>query len=600
MINNFPSQDGNYTYYQRNRGNSKASGNIWSSMNLDLQSNVGIMRVSPRLITNSTEVTDSNLGLPVNFVAFKNEIWTVAGTRVFNSSSPYPSAAFSENTDTGYVTTYTSDSDIATFDGKLWVSNDAGLYTKTTAGGSWTQTTATPTAGILQYFRKTDRLYIIQGSGVESISNAGAYSSSGDYTIDLGSDVFLTSMAETTDSIWIGTINTIQENGRAAIYRWDGVVAQATDIFYSDANEVLSLVVKDDVPFAMDSNGVLSQFTGSTFEEVGRLPFGNIFAKGTATGTSNARYMSAHGMVVDKKNNTILVLIRNIYEDANDTIPENCPSGLWEWSQEFGFVHKYSLSYTPRGTTTITDYGQNRVWAVGGLANVDIGDDSSSRNGNLLVGAEYALDSTTSTPSHFGIFYDDSTNTTQKKGYFVTNWFDSIQIEDKWERLWAIHKRLLDSGDSIVFKYRLYEEEPVYADITWVNTTSFTTTTDVQTSYDPSSTGFNGTVGGEVEFTQGVGSGACVHITNISEAGGTYTVTIDTAVTGATTTTAKARFQKWIKLNPTISGQIKSYDSMAIGENNTRIQIKGCLTFLGDDEFIKMALVSNEDIQITK
>ena len=572
-------------------------------MNLDLQSNVGVMRVGSRMITNSTEVTDTNLGLPVNFVEFGGDIFTVAGTRVFNSSSPYPSSAFSENTDTSYVTTYTDESDIATFDSKLWVSNDAGLYTKTTAGGSWTLTVNTTTAGLLQYFRKTDRLYIIQGnsSDVESISNAGAHAQTGsDYAIALPNDVFITCMIETTDSMWLGSINEQQLNGRAAIFRWDGVVAQATDIFYMDANEVLSMVTKDDVPYAMDSNGVLSQFTGSTFEEVGRLPFGNIFAKGTATSPSNARYIAPHGMTVDKKNNTIQVLIRNIYEDANDTIPENCPSGVWEWSQEFGFVHKHSLSYTPRGATTITDYGQNRVWAVGGLANVDIGDNVSTRNGNLLAGAEYALDSTTSTPSHFGIFYDDSTNTTQKKGYFVTHWFDSIQIEDKWERLWAVHKRFLDSDDSIVFKYRLYEEDPVYADITWVNTTSFTTTTDIQTDYDISSTGFNGTVGGEVEFTQGVGSGACVHITNISEAGGTYTVTIDTVVTGATTTTAKARFQKWIKLNPTLSGQVKSFNDMAIGENNTRIQIKGCLTFLGDDEFRKLALVSNEDIKITK
>ena len=188
----------------------------------------------------------------------------------------------------------------------------------------------------------------------------------------------------------------------------------------------------------------------------------------------------------------------------------------------------------------------------------------------------------------------------QKKGYFVTSWFNSLEIQDKWERLWVVYRRFLDSGDSIVFKYRLYEEDPTYINITWTSTTTFTTTTNV-TAYGPTATGFNGTVGGEVEFTQGTGSAACVHITNISEAGGTYTVTVDTAVTGVTTGTGKARLQKWIRLNPVAAqDQIKSFSQMQVGASNTRIQIKGCLTFTGAGEFTKAVLVSNSDIKISQ
>lgn len=100
-----------------------------------------------------------------------------------------------------------------------------------------------------------------------------------------------------------------------------------------------------------------------------------------------------------------------------------------------------------------------------------------------------------------------------------------------------------------------------------------------------------------MEILQGTGSGACVHITDISENGGTYTVTVDTAVTGVTTGTAKARFQKWIKLFPVVTGQVRSWEQMSIGAPNTRIQIKGCMTFKGNDEFHKFVLVSNEDIK---
>src|SRR3990167_7507089 len=48
MINTFPPTDKEYTYLQVNRGDD--IGSIWSSMNLDLQSNLGQLRLAPRLI----------------------------------------------------------------------------------------------------------------------------------------------------------------------------------------------------------------------------------------------------------------------------------------------------------------------------------------------------------------------------------------------------------------------------------------------------------------------------------------------------------------------------------------------------------------------
>ncbi len=36
--------------------------------------------------------------------------------------------------------------------------------------------------------------------------------------------------------------------------------------------------------------------------------------------------------------------------------------------------------------------------------------------------------------------------------------FNSQQIEDKWARIWIVYRRFLASNDSIVLKYRLYEE----------------------------------------------------------------------------------------------------------------------------------------------
>lgn len=205
------------------------------------------------------------------------------------------------------------------------------------------------------------------------------------------------------------------------------------------------------------------------------------------------------------------------------------------------------------------------------------------------MGAGYYTDATSGT---YGIFIDDLNNTVIKKGYFVTTWFFSQEVQDKWERLWATFRKLLTANDSIVFKYRINEVEPLYADITWVNTTSFTTTTN-PTAY------WTAGVGGEVEVLRGTGSGSCAHITGIVNNAGTYTVTLDTAITGVTTGTAKVRFQSWVRLNPIITSQVKAWEQLAIGASNTRIQIKGCFTFTGNGEFYRAALFSNPDIIIT-
>jgi hypothetical protein len=75
-------------------------------------------------------------------------------------------------------------------------------------------------------------------------------------------------------------------------------------------------------------------------------------------------------------------------------------------------------------------------------------------------------------------------------------------------------------------------------------------------------------------------------------------VTLDTAIAGVTTGTAKARFQKWIKMYPAKNlDQVKSYAQWTIGGTDTRVQLKICFTFTGNGEFYKSIIISNEDIK---
>jgi hypothetical protein len=396
--------------------------------------------------------------------------------------------------------------------------------------------------------------------------------------------------------MWLGTINLDQRGGHGRLYQWDGVSQQVTAEYFTDnAMGVAAMVIDtvNDVPYIMDTNGVLSVFNGAGLTEVARLPFGEGHFMPYGPDIDNSeRFIHPNGMFFTK-NGTILMLINNRAHISTNATIENLPSGIWEWSKETGLVHRQSFTYTEGNTgTEITDFGQNQVAAVGALGTMQIPTNSDSGQGVLLAGAEYYTDATSTL---FGIFYDNSRNDVQKKGYLVSTWFESEEIASGWDTWWMSYRQFLDSTDNIVVKYRNIEEAPVQAAITWVNTTSFTV---LNSAVDVSDYWTSGT-GGEVEILRGTGGGACVHITNAVNNAGTWTVTIDEVVTGVTTGTAVARFQKWIKLFPTESlATPHNWAQFAIDTNSEpRIQVKMCFTYTGNGEFYKAVLTSNEDIK---
>lgn len=588
----FPALNKDYTYLQTNR--SDDIGSLWSSMGLDFQSNLGTMRVAPRMLTATTTVGLGNLGLPVAFAYSQNALWAVAGSRVFVSSTA-PNSGWAEDGSASAATDYDGKSDLAVFKGDLYASTTDELLSKSSLVGAWTSRDTLSigsTAHPLCYFSVYNRLYYGYDSTTVKSIDTSAVVSSGSYQLDISSTSYgsILGMVATSTSIWISCIgNTSDGTEFGSILQWDGISAQITKPFPFKARYIQAMCVYKDVVYAMDGNGILSKFDGYTFSELGRLPF--------VSPIPTTTYVQRNGMI-PTKNGTILVMVQNLNSGATSTYPENIPSGIWEWSEDFGFTHKFSPSYTPASSlSSISDFGQNIISAPGALFDVStILPSGSGRNGTVLAGATYYTNASTTTNA---IFVDDSTNTVQKKGYFVTTWFNADNIQDNWSRLWSTFRRFLTATDSIVFKYRITEEDPLLATITWVNTTSFTTTTNVS-AYAPTATGFNGTQGGEVEILQGTGGASCAHITEVTNNAGTYTVTLDTAITGATTGTAIARFQKWIKLNPTSEpAQISSYLQSGIAASNIRIQVKGCLTFTGNGEFYKLILASNEDIKVT-
>lgn len=577
------------TINQNNR--SKILGYLWSSFNIDLQSEVADIKVSPRLRINTSGV--SNQGRMVAARAFDQRVFAVCGTRVFKNSAQNLIATFSEDASTDVQTDLSAtQSDMEIFNGELFVSTIDALYSKTANSlgtGAWNSRgllVASTAIHKLCYFQKFNRLYVLDGDNlIKSVSvtngSFNALTITGDYTLSLNNNygIFYTMAADTND-IWIGTLNTVPSNTLpvmegAGILRWDGISSSVYQ-YKVRAGAVLAICRNpvDGLMYAVDSNAALLKFNGSGFQEIDRLPINKKNLKNAVT-NGYGNFIHPNGMSFTR-DGTLKILINNLVGDNDATIIENLASGIWEWDPKRGFVHTNTASLMTLASSTLTDHAQNRVSAVGALYEPNIYSESSDGKPTLICGIDYYSDASTAVS---GIFVDDPLNSVQKYGYIVTPWIFSQGLKDTWKKVWLKIRQLLDSGDRVVLKYRTTETSPTEISITWVNTTSFTTATNV-----------SALVGYEVEILQGTGGGKCAHITAVSGSG-PYTVTLDETYTGVTTGTAKARVQNW-KKSSSFTSQSNEDATFLIGDSSVRIQLKVCMQFTGDDEIFELALIN--------
>jgi hypothetical protein len=192
----------NKKWIQTNR--SDFLGNLRGTFNIDLQSNIGAVRVSPRMKLN----TGSLNACPVAIERFGQRIYAVAGTTIYRNTndSGLPSDAFVADTSTSASTDYSSDySDLKSAWNTLFATAPTKLRSLSSPnGGTWTDR-ATISSGLshrLCYFPKYDRLYFTDQT-IKSITEAFSVSTSGDYTLSGVNTFGITDMKSTSNFIWI-------------------------------------------------------------------------------------------------------------------------------------------------------------------------------------------------------------------------------------------------------------------------------------------------------------------------------------------------------------------------------------------------------------
>jgi hypothetical protein len=600
------------TWTQQN--NSDTLGDLFATYNIDLNSNQSKIRLGRRMLiaSQSSDSGLSGMGCPVAFKVIpaihgnpSNFIYSAGGT---TTGSVYYGGLLAEPQGT-YTIDSTSNapanidsrySDLELSSGNLYATGIDKLYE--CASGTWSATTRSLGASVPHMMTSYgDRIYVTDLlsqvlSADTSSGTMGTLATVGNqYTLQFKNSNanVITFLRSSANRIWIGTVNTL--GGKGYIYSWDGSSSSPTASYRLDASGALSCVIKDDIPWVVDTNGNLLAWNGASFQIVTQFYRYNRKMLTNATSSTNSRFIHPNGMsVIDNKIN---ILINNLNNDSGGTIEETIPSGVWEYDPgnpsagipAKGLYHKASLGLSTSGGS-ITDYGQNRLSQVGALSELitpTIGSYSASQNGKFLAGVTFYTDQST---TRSGVFYDDTNDTLQKAGYFVTTKIQTPNITEIWQTVFVKLKPLANASDRIVLKYRVDEANPTQMDITYTSTTTFTTTNSNMANY---------AVGDEVEIVQGLGSGICSHITVIANNAGTYTVTVDETHTGATTQTAKARFNKWTKISELTNDTTARFvdEKFKIGATSPWVQLKVWMVWTGATQLdeIQLQTKSSQD-----
>lgn len=176
----------------------------------------------------------------------------------------------------------------------------------------------------------------------------------------------------------------------------------------------------------------------------------------------------------------------------------------------------------------VLDYGAIYTKNTGGVALMG---EQEAIYDHVIFGAEISDYDSTSSYNHLQLSVPDLEN----RGYVITPWIVSSGTEDQAQGA-TVHFRPLRDDDQIIVKAktRRIAGLPVHTvqqgqTCSWQSSTAFTTTADLSDA----KTAFDAGVEIECEIIAGAGAGVLAKVSALTEASGTYTVTLAEEIIGA-------------------------------------------------------------------
>ena len=550
-------------------------GAISYSRGIDFSTEPGRILNSP----NALKLTNGNdlatFTAPVSAFAIYDQRWHGAATKIFRNASGgdvNPTTTWSLDTTTSTPTIQNIEADMVYFDGSLRLSgvNTGDIYTTDGATwSSWWKGTLAQSALSTGDFvplcvGPSGHLYILDNQQkVYYVTSTGTVAKTGGGTLDLSATGYrLQCMRATSTRIWLAGRDT--SDGKSVVIEWDASEneASANRIHRPGSNGVMSIVIWNDSPVLMLTDGTMRFFDGAAFYSLpgARLPAapaGYVYRPDLVrTSTIDLSSFTMHpngSAVIDELPHFLMAM--TLRDSSNTNVRAQDPkyyAGVFCYDPEIGLYNRFPIELDPGttgfganlpiGTTTLT---------VGALQS------APSQKTSFIASCMVHIDGDTRAL----IFSDDKSRSLAARGFFVLNPFVG-NGRDLWQKVEVLCSKLKNSSDRILLKYRLGKSAnlPFMATGTLTSSTTFTST----------DTDFADVVEGDwVYISYGSGAGCTAHVSSITNNAGTYTVTLDESVVGYTSANAIEVIVDNFKRLATIDAQNTDYHDPAIANTES-------------------------------
>lgn len=550
-------------------------GNLWATKNIDLEANRGKIRLSERLYRVFDLADDSDFEIPVKFIrsnADQTERWwaltqkdksSVSDGLLFKATATDPLTGWAQDAIADSPTDCVDDMEIfgqANSYDRLVVARDTDLAMLN--NGAWTASwwdttlvqdalTATNPHPLEQFM---NLLLVVDGNLVHTIDDSLVVVAS---RIVLPKEYQIIWTANDGLRVYFGTRHL--RGGEALVFPWNGTSKTYDPPIPVDSFISLAGVVpKNGVLHIINGKGQLMKYNGQAFDVIASLPVAEKKLQ-WSNGTKRKEMVHPNGLAVIGNEICVLLEASTDEESPSAYYFEEFRAGIWAFNEDIGFYNKYSIGQYD-GTTN-NDWGSSQMRYAGALIETDL------KYGRFLAGCPIYL---TPGSSYTAIVASQVDTTADNRGYFITPQIQTSSVRAFWKRINLIFKKLENSTDRIIVKYRTSIYPARESDgrmkaygITWTDTDTFTVS-DADFA--------NFAAGDEVEITVGKGAGALAHILSITGTSPNYTVNLDEEIPNVSGS-SEVVVNRWTKLG-TISSQTITEKLYSIAKRNSWIQFK--------------------------
>jgi hypothetical protein len=489
-------------------------GELHETFNIDLTSSEGKIKVSKKLIPVIVESASIDISSGIFDVLIWDGAYYLVGEEVFKcsvNSDPTDSSNWSEVT--GIAELDGVSNTAVPFDGKLLMSHKrtASIGDILSWDGSsddddwWTSiiggdnlTASTPLVlEVVQSQKET--LFVTDNNKIHYVETGGTPKT---VTLDSGK-VACCFAPGLSGAMWAGTYSA--DSGTAYVYEmYVGEVVGSTPVYRQaypiNALAVLAIWMRDNIPYIITERGEIQVFNGAGFEVAESFPFrfNSTGVSGVRAGliqdSNRARPIHPRGVKVHNDSVYVSINTKGI-ADSDFPADNRSHTGVWEFNMKTRVLnHRFSYAHTS------SDYGSLNVDQAYPILITD------NEYTFIMAGSENESSETA--------LYMNSSSTPQ--GWFVTPEISSGTITDAYEAVY--HKaKTLTSGEEIVTQYRTSKRDTIKLEVSWVNTTTCTTTGDLS----------NADQEDLIRIVSGKSAGDYANIVTIVPSANTYTIQVD-------------------------------------------------------------------------